>query len=103
MSASALIIGSLFRAPEQRTSKAGRPFVTATLKAKNGDSVEWWKILAFSETVCADLMRLGDGDALSAQGALKAETYEKDGATRIGFTVMCEQAAGPGICFHLRR
>ena len=28
-----LISGTLFREPEQRTSKAGKPFVTATLKA----------------------------------------------------------------------
>jgi hypothetical protein len=37
MTAHVLITGTLFRAPEQRTSKAGKPFVTATLKAKDGD------------------------------------------------------------------
>jgi hypothetical protein len=37
MSAHVLITGTLFRAPEQRTSKNGKPFVTATLKAKDGD------------------------------------------------------------------
>ena len=38
MSAYALISGQLFRAPEQRTSKAGKPFVTATIRAKDGDA-----------------------------------------------------------------
>jgi hypothetical protein len=33
MSAYVLVTSVLFRAPEQRTSKAGKLFVTATLKA----------------------------------------------------------------------
>jgi hypothetical protein len=32
MTAYVLISGQLFRAPEQRTSKAGKPFVTATIR-----------------------------------------------------------------------
>ncbi len=35
MTALVLVSGTLFREPEQRTSKAGKPFVTATLKAKD--------------------------------------------------------------------
>jgi hypothetical protein len=54
MSAYVLISGQLFRAPEQRTSKAGKPFVTATIRAKDGDDAQWWKVLAFSETVQRD-------------------------------------------------
>ena len=38
MSAFAIVTGALFRAPEQRTSKAGKPFVTATIRAKDGDA-----------------------------------------------------------------
>jgi PAS domain S-box-containing protein len=52
-------------APEQRTSKAGKPFVMATICGKDGDSSQWWKVLAFSETAQAELMRLTDG-AMSA-------------------------------------
>ena len=81
MTAHVLISGTLFREPEQRTSKAGKPFVTATIRAKDGDSWQWWKVLAFQECAQAELMRLTDGDALSVQGVLKAETYEKYGQT----------------------
>jgi single-stranded DNA-binding protein len=35
-------------------------------------------------------MRLTDGDALSVQGALKAETYEKDGATKLSLSVVAD-------------
>jgi hypothetical protein len=62
MTAHVLVSGTLFREPKQRTSKAGKPFVTATLKAKDGETAQWWKVLAFSESVRAELMRLTDGD-----------------------------------------
>jgi len=38
MTARVLISGTLFREPEQRTSKTGEPFVTATIRAKYGDT-----------------------------------------------------------------
>jgi single-stranded DNA-binding protein len=75
----ALVTGSLFRAPEQRTSKANKPYVTATIKAKDGDAFQFWRVTAFADTVQAELLRLTDGDAVSVQGSLKAELYAKDG------------------------
>jgi single-stranded DNA-binding protein len=35
-------------------------------------------------------MRLGDGDAVSVQGPLKVETYEKDGATKLSLSVVAD-------------
>jgi len=90
MSAFCLISGTLFRAPEQRMSKNGRAFVVATLRVKDGDGSQWWKVLAFSESVGAEIMRLGDGDAVSCQGQLKAETYDKDGETRLSLSVVAD-------------
>jgi hypothetical protein len=60
MTAHVLVAGTLFREPEQRPSKAGKPFVTATIGAKDGDASQLW-VLAFSETARAELMRLTDG------------------------------------------
>jgi hypothetical protein len=37
MTAHVLVTGTLFRPPEQRTSKAGKPFVTATIRTKDDD------------------------------------------------------------------
>jgi single-stranded DNA-binding protein len=79
MTAFAIVTGALFRAPEQRTSKAGKPFVTATIRAKDGEASQWWRVTAFSETAQAELMRLSEGDALSVQGAFKAELYPPEG------------------------
>jgi hypothetical protein len=91
MTAYALISGVLYRAPESRTSKAGKPFVTATIKAKEGaEALQWWKVLTFSESTGAELMRLVDGDAVSVQGSMKAELYEKDGETKLSLTVFAD-------------
>jgi hypothetical protein len=71
MTAMALVTGTLFRPPEQRTSKAGKPFVAATIRVKDGDpstgsgqASQWWKVLAFSEGVQAELLSLQDGDTI---------------------------------------
>jgi single-stranded DNA-binding protein len=39
----------------------------------------------------AELLRLNDGDGVSVQGTLRAETYEKDGSSKVGLTVMADQ------------
>jgi single-stranded DNA-binding protein len=89
MSAHALITGTLFRAPEQRTAKSGRQFVAATLKAKDGEATKWWKVLAFSETARAELMRLADGDAMCVQGQLRVETYQAEsGETKMSLSII---------------
>jgi hypothetical protein len=80
MSAFAIVTGALYRAPEQRTSKAGKPFVTATIRAKDGETTLWWKVVAFSDSAQAELMRLVDGDAVSIQGAFRAELYHPEGS-----------------------
>ena len=90
MSAHVLVTGTLFRPPEQRTSKAHKRFVTATIRAKDGDESQWWKVLAFSESIQAELMRLADGDAISVQGALKAELYDKDGEKRFSLSIIAD-------------
>ena len=90
MTAHVLITGAIFRAPESRISKSGKPFWTATIKAKGDDALTWWKIIVFSESAGAELLRLSDGDAVSAQGALRVETYDKDGMTKVSLTCIAD-------------
>jgi Single-strand binding protein family len=75
MTTFALVTGVLFRDPKQLTSKSGRVFVSATVRAKDGDAVQWWRISGFNDTVRAALMDARDGESISAQGVLKVETY----------------------------
>jgi single-stranded DNA-binding protein len=74
----ALVTGSLYRSAEKKTSKAGNPFVVATMKIKSGETLQWCRITAFSELTQTELMRLTDGDGVSVQGSLKIELYAKE-------------------------
>jgi single-stranded DNA-binding protein len=93
MTAFALITGQLFKAPEQRTSRAGRPFITATIKSssKDGAEVQWWRVTAFSDSAQAELMRLGEGDVVSVQGPMKAELYTPEGGEpRVSLSIVAD-------------
>jgi single-stranded DNA-binding protein len=91
MTAFAIITGALFKAPEQKQSKAGKPFVSATVKCGAGEQTQWWRVIAFSETAQAELLRLGDGDAVSVQGSMKAEIYQRDGsAPRVSLSITAD-------------
>jgi single-stranded DNA-binding protein len=92
MTAQVLIAGTLFRKPETRTSKAGKSFVIATIKVRDGEATQWWKVLAFSESIAAEIARLDDGDAITVQGSIRVETYDKGGETRVSLTCIAERA-----------
>ena len=91
MTALALISGALFRAPELKTAKTGKPYVAASLRVTADNAADYWSVLAFSESAQAELMRLGEGDKLSAQGSFKVELYTaRDGQTRINRTIFAD-------------
>src|SRR5215472_17602384 len=91
MSAHVLISGTLFRSPEERTGKtSGKNFVVATVRVRDGEAAQYWRVLAFSDTAQSELLRLEDGDALAVQGSLRAEAYSKDGEPRVGLTVIAD-------------
>lgn len=93
MSAVVLVSGALFRAPERKMSKANKPYVAATIRAREGDGQQFWKLLAFNETAQNELMRLGQGDAVSVQGLLKADIYTpENGEPRLSMSVLVDQA-----------
>jgi hypothetical protein len=90
MTISVMITGSLWREPAQKTSKAGKPFVAATVKVAADNETQFWTALAFGETTQADLMRLAEGEKLAVQGALKIEAKIQDGAVKIYRTVFVD-------------
>jgi single-stranded DNA-binding protein len=91
MTAVALITGALFCAPELKTAKTGKAYVSATVKVAADNAVDFWSVLAFSETAQAELMRLSEGDKISAQGSFKVEPYTaRDGQTRINRTIFAD-------------
>ena len=82
----ALIQGKLHAKAQQRTGKAGRPFVTAkvTTTAKDGNA-QFVNVIAFAPDACNALLALGAGDAVALAGELASSIYTgKDGAPRVG-------------------
>jgi hypothetical protein len=79
MSARALVSGVLFRAPATKTSKAGNPYVFATIRSGSGEHVRWWRVFAFSESVIEEILALGDGEPIAVSGEFDCELYAPAG------------------------
>jgi len=95
MTVFALVSGTLFRAPEQRVSKAGKTYVQATIKTRDGDASAFWRVLIFSETQQAEMQLLAVGDAVSVQGAMKVELYKpENGEARISLSIIADSLLG---------
>jgi single-stranded DNA-binding protein len=97
MTAFALVTGTIFRPPVQKTAKSGRPFTSCTVKAVSDDSGggDFWSVLCFSESAQLELLRLEAGDAVSVRGKMKIETYvANDGTTKISRSIFADAALG---------
>jgi single-strand DNA-binding protein len=90
MTAFVLVSGTLFRSPENRVSKAGKPFATATLLVKDGEDRAFWNVVAFSVSAITELSRLREGEKLSVQGRLQIGEYEKDGEKRVSLGILAD-------------
>ena len=84
MSIEALILGKLHARAEQRTSKTGRPFITAKVRAAAGEAESVFvNVVAFSETAGAALLALDTGDAVALAGTLKPGAWiDREGNAR---------------------
>jgi single-stranded DNA-binding protein len=73
----ALVGGKLFKTPEERRSNSGKTYVTANVRAADGDGEGLFvNVVVFSESAKAALLALEDGDSVSLAGTLKIGTYE---------------------------
>jgi single-stranded DNA-binding protein len=92
LTAHALIQGTLFRSPERKVSRGGKPYVSATIRVRDGEGSQFWRVTVFSEGAGEEMMRLQDGDAVSAQGVMKAEIYKPDdGEPRVSLSLVADQ------------
>lgn len=84
MSIEALILGKLHQRAEQRTSKTGRPFVTAKARTAAGDGDSLFvNVITFGEAACAALLALDAGDSLALAGTLKPGLWtDREGNAR---------------------
>lgn len=85
--------GKLWKNPEERRSSAGKTFVTANVRAADGDGEALFvNVVAFSDSAKAALLALEDGDSVSLAGTLKIGTYEaRDGAVKPNVSMVAQQ------------
>ena len=93
MSIEALILGKLHQRAEQRTSKAGRPFVTAKARAAAGEGeAVFVNVVAFGDTACAALLALEAGDSVALAGTLKAGAWiDREGSARPNLDMVADR------------
>lgn len=88
----ALISGQLFRAPEVRTSKGGKPYTMATVKISDATGSQFVRVMAWTDHARAELEQLQNGAALSVSGKLEAQIYAPNGAEpRVSLSIMADQ------------
>ena len=80
----ALVGGKMFKAAEERHSASGKTYVTASVRAADGEGDgQFVNVVAFSESAKAALLALEDGDSVFVSGALKIGAYEaRDGSVK---------------------
>ena len=88
-----LIAGKVFGQPMERTSKAGKPFAVAKVRAAAGDGESLFvNVIAFDAAPCAALLALGDGDSVAMSGTLTPKVWtDKDGNARPALDMVAHQ------------
>lgn len=89
----ALITGKLHQRAEERTSKGGKPFVTAKVRAAAGEAESLFvNVVAFSESAGAALLALDAGDSLALAGTLKPGAWiDREGNARPSLDLVAAQ------------
>jgi single-stranded DNA-binding protein len=97
-----LVSGKLQGQPEQRTAKTGRAYVQAKMRVSAGaNEVHFVRVAAFTDSACAALLALGDGDALAVAGTLKPGAWlDRDGKAKPNLDLVAAQVL---TVYHLKR
>lgn len=90
----AILIGTLHTAPQERTSKAGKPFVTARMSVDSTDGRLFASVIVFDADTAARLLELPAGASLAAAGVLKVGVYEaSNGSTYPNLDMVVDEIA----------
>lgn len=98
----ALVGGKLFKAPEERRSSSGKTYVSANVRAADGEGEGLFvNVVAFSDSAKAALLALEDGDSVSLAGTLKIGTYKaRDGAVKPSVSMVAQKVL---TAYHVAR
>lgn len=97
-----LIAGKLQGKATERTSKAGKPFAIAKVRAATGEGEALFvNVIAFDTAPCTALLALGDGDAVALAGTLTPKAWlDREGQPRAAVDMVAAQVLS---AYHVRR
>lgn len=91
MSARAIVSGALFRKPVEKISKAGAPYILATIRDGNGEAARWWKVFVFNKSAIEEISALDDGEPIAVAGEFDAEMYAAAGGkSRLSWKIVAD-------------
>jgi single-stranded DNA-binding protein len=98
----ALIAGKVYGQPKQMTSKAGKPFATAKVRAAAGEGEALFvNVIAFDAGTMAALLTLGDGDSVALAGSLTPKVWtDREGNSRPAVDLVAHQVL---TAYHVTR
>ena len=87
-----LATGTLVSDPRERTTAAGKPYCTASLRvpAEDADAL-LASLIAFDAAAVSSLLALVKGDTCAVAGRAKLTTWEKNGEQRHGLSVTVDR------------
>ena len=93
MTIDALIAGKLHARPEARTSKNGKPFATAKMRAAAGDGDSLFvNVIAFEQAAVSALLALDAGDSIAIAGAMTPKVWtDREGTSHPALDVVAHQ------------
>jgi single-stranded DNA-binding protein len=101
---SALVTGDLVGDPVERTTQAGKVFVTATLRVPAGEESVFVGVAAFSETAAARLAQMKRGSSVAAVGVLEVNNWtDREGNARSGWRLTASEVLSPYAATKKRR
>jgi len=87
-----LASGTLVNDPKQRTTAAGKPYATASLRVPAEDSDALMvSVIAFAPDAVGAILALTKGDACAIAGRAKLSSWTKDGEERHGLSVTADR------------
>lgn len=97
-----LIAGKLQGKAAERTSKNGKPYALAKVRAAGGDGEALFvNVIAFDTGPCTALLALGDGDAVALAGTLTPKAWlDREGQPRAAVDMVAAQVLS---AYHVRR
>jgi single-stranded DNA-binding protein len=89
--------GTVGRDAEAKTSKNGKPYLRFSARDGDGDQGQWISVMYFGDDAAELGTKILKDTRVYVEGRLQLNTWDQDGRTRAGLTVMSFHCRIPAI------